>query len=494
MADRHILVTTTPSLEGWGIESYLGPVSTHVVAGTGFLTDAAGGRSLSYQRQLASINAEALESLRSQAALLGANAIVGVHIDHDEISGKGKQMLMVTAYGTAVRAEAQERQRGVREADRVVSAEALELGLQNEAIKKKFAEDCANIRPADWNLVIEQRIGEVAGKVLEGFQIVQKTLGALDLEQERQVRVKYFLALSREEAIAALYDGLSVYRGVSELIQKIIFAGAFFDYDRIRALLTAGDLFLRKQALVVALANKPAYMRKDVQCLAELIALIGSSFPNRAQYVEEKNVFDGSVERKWICQCGQKNDPKEVWCKGCGADSVRVRVLGNQAPDRRRDAAQKAANPGDAPGVNRFVEADGPPSRKTSHGPPAPPGVQQAFRIGRENCLSVRLPSFALPDQEQPGAVASDRQPIIGQETIVPAFPENRKHFLVRQVTFKGERDGAISDRPCVSSARSRRSPFDRGTLRSRARARSTEADARRQGLLLRQEFQASGP
>lgn len=35
---------------------------------------------------------------------MGANCVVGLHIDIDEISGKGSQMFMITAYCTAVRA------------------------------------------------------------------------------------------------------------------------------------------------------------------------------------------------------------------------------------------------------------------------------------------------------------------------------------------------------------------------------------------------------
>ena len=135
------------------------------------------------------------------------------------------------------------------------------------------------------------------------------------------MRFKYFHAIPREDAIAALYDGLTACRGIAEFIRKVIFAGEFFDYERVRKLLADPDLFIRKQALAVALASKPAYTQRDVQSLAELIALIGSSFPNRAQYVEEKSVFDGKRERKWICPCGHKNDPKDAWCKGCGADA-----------------------------------------------------------------------------------------------------------------------------------------------------------------------------
>ena len=49
------------------------------------------------------IEFEALSQLSAEALQLGAIAIVGLRVDHDEISGAGKSMMMVTAMGTAVR-------------------------------------------------------------------------------------------------------------------------------------------------------------------------------------------------------------------------------------------------------------------------------------------------------------------------------------------------------------------------------------------------------
>jgi uncharacterized protein YbjQ (UPF0145 family) len=106
-----VVVSSTRELAGWRITAHLDIVTAHVVAGTGLLSDIAasisdiaGGRSKSYQEQLSEINKEAINLIRSRAAELGAEGVVGLTISHSELSGKGKQMLMVTALGTAVRA------------------------------------------------------------------------------------------------------------------------------------------------------------------------------------------------------------------------------------------------------------------------------------------------------------------------------------------------------------------------------------------------------
>ncbi len=64
--------------------------------------DIVGGQSGTYNNKLDQIKSDALLGLRKQAANKKCNAIVGVSIDVDEVSGGGKSMFMVTAVGTAV--------------------------------------------------------------------------------------------------------------------------------------------------------------------------------------------------------------------------------------------------------------------------------------------------------------------------------------------------------------------------------------------------------
>jgi uncharacterized protein YbjQ (UPF0145 family) len=59
-----------------------------------------GGRSKSYENELASGVSDALAEMEQQAARLGADAVVGVDIDYETV---GSNMLMVSASGTAVK-------------------------------------------------------------------------------------------------------------------------------------------------------------------------------------------------------------------------------------------------------------------------------------------------------------------------------------------------------------------------------------------------------
>ena len=104
-----MIVTSTNDIKGYRITEYLGLVNVNVVIGANFFsdffasfTDVFGGYSDTYQSKLDKIYSDAMRELTKKAEIKGADAIAGVHFDFDELSGKGKSMFMVTAYGTAV--------------------------------------------------------------------------------------------------------------------------------------------------------------------------------------------------------------------------------------------------------------------------------------------------------------------------------------------------------------------------------------------------------
>ena len=103
-----MIVTTTPSVEGKTILEYKGIVFGEVISGVNVIRDFAaglsnffGGRSGTYEEELANARETALQELEERVQERGANAVVGVDIDY-EILGADNGMLMVTVSGTAV--------------------------------------------------------------------------------------------------------------------------------------------------------------------------------------------------------------------------------------------------------------------------------------------------------------------------------------------------------------------------------------------------------
>ena len=103
-----MLITTTPSFEGKKIVEYKGIVFGEVVSGVNFikdfmggLRDSVGGRSGTYENELAEARDKAVEEMIHRAKKMGANAVVGVDVDY-EVLGEKNGMLMVSVSGTAV--------------------------------------------------------------------------------------------------------------------------------------------------------------------------------------------------------------------------------------------------------------------------------------------------------------------------------------------------------------------------------------------------------
>ena len=100
-----MIVTTTPSVEGYQIADYKGIVVGEAILGANVfrdlfagITDIIGGRSGAYEQELGKARELALAELEERAASKGANAVVGVDLDYEVINN----MLMVSASGTAV--------------------------------------------------------------------------------------------------------------------------------------------------------------------------------------------------------------------------------------------------------------------------------------------------------------------------------------------------------------------------------------------------------
>ena len=105
---KAVIVTTTPNIEGKKITSYQGIVTGEAIMGANIfkdlfagIRDIVGGRSATYERELRRARELAMEEIKTAAAEMGANAVVGIDIDYETVGSNGS-MLMVTVSGTAV--------------------------------------------------------------------------------------------------------------------------------------------------------------------------------------------------------------------------------------------------------------------------------------------------------------------------------------------------------------------------------------------------------
>ncbi|WP_287600655.1 heavy metal-binding domain-containing protein [Thiothrix sp.] len=108
-----MIQSTTPSIEGKRITRYHGVVTGEAILGANIfkdffagIRDIIGGRSAAYEKELRKAREIAFAEMEAQAQSLGANAVVGIDIDYENITmGNSGGMLMVTVSGTAVNVE-----------------------------------------------------------------------------------------------------------------------------------------------------------------------------------------------------------------------------------------------------------------------------------------------------------------------------------------------------------------------------------------------------
>ncbi|GHA60533.1 heavy metal-binding domain-containing protein [Photobacterium aphoticum] len=104
-----MLKTTTSTVDGKEIETYLDIVVGEAILGAnifkdilGSIRDVIGGRSGAYEEEMGRARNIALAEMEANALALGADGIVGIDIDY-EVVGQGGSMMMVSVSGTAVR-------------------------------------------------------------------------------------------------------------------------------------------------------------------------------------------------------------------------------------------------------------------------------------------------------------------------------------------------------------------------------------------------------
>lgn len=101
-----MIITTTHAVEGHRIGQYLGIVAGEVALGTDFvrdfmasIADFLGARTSAYEEKLGEAREACLREMRERADRIGANAVVGVKVDHEILSNG---MMLVISSGTAV--------------------------------------------------------------------------------------------------------------------------------------------------------------------------------------------------------------------------------------------------------------------------------------------------------------------------------------------------------------------------------------------------------
>jgi uncharacterized protein YbjQ (UPF0145 family) len=313
----NVITTTTNSIENAEVEKYIDLISTNVVIGTNVfsdfgasLTDLFGGFSDSYQNKLQKIYTMAIDNLKLKASRLGANAILGLKIDFDEISGKGKSMFMISAIGTAVviKFKKENSVTSIENSITIVSNEKLEKELARRSILSNLQ---SNILPSeeDWIYLFNNPIEEISGVILNKYLSLIGTTN-FDLSQRGELMLSntpnYFMTINNDLAIDELYSNIvEKPQPVIEIIKKC----KYFSTKKIIELIEIDHISIAVDCLS---ADKEYYSKSDLDQMQEIINLI-DNLPHKGKIDMVKGIL-GKSKEKYICPKGHSNDVETEFC------------------------------------------------------------------------------------------------------------------------------------------------------------------------------------
>ena len=102
-----MLVVTTPFIEGRKVKEYLKPVFCQATRGVGMFRGmgagwkgTTGGRSAGHEESIVEVRSTAVSEMIQEAKALGANALIGLNVDIEMLSGD--TLILCKGYATAV--------------------------------------------------------------------------------------------------------------------------------------------------------------------------------------------------------------------------------------------------------------------------------------------------------------------------------------------------------------------------------------------------------
>ncbi len=315
-----MIISTTNSIEGSSIIKYHGLVSANIVLGTNIFSDFAasindffGGFSETYQNKLQISYNEAISLLSKKALKIGANGIVGLHIDFDEISGKGKSMFMVSVLGTAVQIESNDETKDVKTENNTIDYKALNIAIWKydilDAIKKGTWPSLK-----DWDFIQANNIPEIAPILLDRYLGINQENGSYSDRVEILLKQfpSYFSSLSTETAKNLIYNRIS--ESPNKCI-KLILDNRLFDAAAIAKLIELDQI---DSSIKLLECHKDNYSEDDILLMNNLITKL-SLIPDKGRIEDVKGGMLSKAGERYICPNGHKNSKTSEFCtiEGC---------------------------------------------------------------------------------------------------------------------------------------------------------------------------------
>ncbi len=335
---RNLLITTTNAIEGNPIVEYKGVITANIVLGVNFLKDFVasfsdffGGTSGKYRKEMDRAYYLAMEILEDKAIAQKANAVVGVKVDYDEISGGGKSMLMVSISGTAV--VVQTTKKDEKAISETISGDALNRLYLIETYKEQI--NGGNWFPdqKDWDIFNKENMVELT-PMLFLLYITAKLKRAQYPNAIYDCNISNFPSflelLEYDNACSIVYGDWPDDTKTHKIIVELIISNHLFNPEHIVNKLPSIDKHL---AIKLLTADKNTYSVEDLVPLKKIVDYF-NNLPDTGHCEEEKGGLLKKGGTVMVCEKGHKTSVEkgeycqEEYCglniKGITASEVEI--------------------------------------------------------------------------------------------------------------------------------------------------------------------------
>jgi CDGSH-type Zn-finger protein len=244
----------------------------------------------------------------------------------DEISGKGKSMFMITAIGTAVIIENDEKSNSLsnsHEKFENVGVERINNLRQRKNIIEKATNEKLVYDDKTWSFITSNQVDEIFPFLLKRYtDVIENSQTMLDtFNIFNKNFTSYVDALEESKKTSLLYNEIEkVTNPVALYLAKVIKELNLFDYEKNMSILKNSDFNKQKIGIRISTYDKSFYNKNDIENLNQTKVFISSNFKERGEKSMKKQLLSSKEKEVWNCRCGNKSNEIGEYCGSCHND------------------------------------------------------------------------------------------------------------------------------------------------------------------------------
>lgn len=296
---KHIIITTSNTIEGSTISEYLDVVQVCMVVGTDMaLTSLLSSPAGRYRDTVNEVYSKALSLLRLRGMALNADAIIALQSDLEEISNRGKMRFVQTFVGTAVRLQGGVQ---VNTSEDVVPLAELQRCVKSQQMADKLKDMDYMPDEDDWGEIINNGLYDLAPTLYRRYLLANRDiLNNSSMSQSRMMNdcfIPFLQSMGYDAAVEVVYSDITTNPYTTHDVAKQC---KLFHPQRIAAMLDP-----RNKHFVISMLDceKESYTKHDLELMKRIVKYL-DNLPDTGHYETGRSKRFGKSGIILVCERG----------------------------------------------------------------------------------------------------------------------------------------------------------------------------------------------